>query len=196
MNAGTRVRLPRPPSGTSAGRSHIAAAAVMARLLPGRGEVLGRRRELGGVVRSAVAPAHFVAASPTAQPVWLPASAGGARGRRRYRVGSARLCGCGRRGGLWHPWRSGDAHRGSRIPRVEGLRPLVRAPRVTVLGRWAESTPVAWPPGRLDADGSGVLRSIRPRCSTSPLRCLPTRKATLGRAPRGPGPSEGERSRG
>jgi len=31
-----------------------------------------------------------------------------------------------------------------------GLRPLVRALRVTVLGRWPESTPVAWPPGRLD----------------------------------------------
>jgi hypothetical protein len=51
---------------------------------------------------------------------------------------------------------------------------------VKVLDRWPESTPVAWPPGRLDADGSGVSGPGRPTCSTSPLRFLPTRKANLG----------------
>ena len=40
--------------------------------------------------------------------------------------------------------------------RVGGRRSLVRALRVSVLNRWPESTLVAWPPGRLDSDGSGV----------------------------------------
>jgi len=33
------------------------------------------------------------------------------------------------------------------------------ARRVSVLNRWPESAPVAWPPGKLDADGSGVSGS-------------------------------------
>ena len=37
-----------------------------------------------------------------------------------------------------------------------GLRSLARALQVSALGRPPESTPVAWPPGELDADGSGA----------------------------------------
>src|ERR1700687_1371280 len=69
-----------------------------------------------------------------------------------------------------------------------GLRPLVRAPRVSVLGRRPESTPVAWPPGRLDTDGSGVLG----RSPGHPLLVAPSGsglpgKRTLVGATAGPG---------
>jgi hypothetical protein len=47
-----------------------------------------------------------------------------------------------------------------------------------------ESTPVAWPPARLDADGSGSSGEVTAGSPTSPLRFLPTRKAALVRAPR------------
>jgi len=52
-------------------------------------------------------------------------------------------------------------------PRVGGLRPSVRALWVTIFGRWAESTPVAWPPGKLDAGGSGVAGSRAAQKTTS-----------------------------
>ncbi|HEV3457562.1 MAG TPA: hypothetical protein VHG32_13445 [Thermoanaerobaculia bacterium] len=48
----------------------------------------------------------------------------------------------------------------------------MRARLVTVLGRWPESTPVAWPPGRLDVDGSGAPGEVTAGSPTSPLRCM------------------------
>jgi len=57
-----------------------------------------------------------------------------------------------------------------------------------IRSRWPESTPVAWPPGRLDGDGSGAVGGVTAGSPTSPLRFAPTRKATLVRAPRS-GPS-------